>query len=86
MNYPKVLYKGDHYEDFQEMSRDVHSNKLEHRYVASEEEEIQAMEEGFGPLGDLMRSEPMVEEGIIGTQGAPAIERMHRRGPKAKIA
>ena len=59
MNYPKVLYKGEHYEDFMQMGRDVHSNKLEHRYVNSEEEEIQAMEDGFAPLGNFIGTQPI---------------------------
>lgn len=65
MNYPKVLYKGDHYEDFQQMTRDVHTNKLEHRYVSTEEEEIQAMEDGFAPLGNFI--------------GTPHVEKMKKR-------
>lgn len=73
MNYPKMLYRGEHYEDFQQMGRDIHANVMEHRQVNSEDEEIQALEDGFGPLGQF-----------IGTQASQSIEKMKkRRGDQA---
>lgn len=77
MNYPKVLYRGEHYEDFQQMGRDVHSNKIEHRHVSSEAEEAQAMEDGFGPLGDFIGPANSLEN--VGTHGSAPIEKIKKR-------
>lgn len=82
MNYPKVLYRGNHYDDYMQMGRDVHSNALEHRYVHSEEEETKAMEDGFGPLGDFIGSR---SEEIIGSHSSPPIEKIGKRRGRPRL-
>lgn len=85
MNYPKMLYRGDHYNDFMQMGHDIHSNKLEHRYVNNEEEEIQAVEDGFGPLANFIGQREVLGEDIIGTQSAPAIEKIRKPRGRPRV-
>lgn len=57
MNYPKVLYKGEFYTDYQQLSSDVHSHKIAQVIVAGEEEEADVRADGFGDLGELMANQ-----------------------------
>lgn len=62
MNYPKVLYKGAQYTDYQQLSADIHAHKVAQVIIASEEEEADVRADGFGELGDLMGVKAVQEE------------------------
>ena len=56
--YPKVLYRGPQFDDFQELGRKITSKEVESVRVMNEEEEARKVKEGFGHLSKLMEKRP----------------------------
>ena len=56
--YPKVLYRGPQFDDFQELSRKITSKEVESVVVPNAEEEAKKVKEGFGHLSKLMEKRP----------------------------
>ena len=56
--YPKVLYRGPQFDDFQELGRKITSKEVESVRVMNEEEEARKVKEGFGNLSKLMEKRP----------------------------
>lgn len=56
--YPKVLYKGPQFDDWQELGRKITSREVESVTVQNAEEEAAKVKEGFGHLSKLMEKRP----------------------------
>lgn len=57
-DYPKVLYKGPQFDDWQELSRKVSSREVQSVTVQNAEEEAEKVKEGFGHISKLMEKRP----------------------------
>ena len=57
-DYPKVLYKGPQFDDWQELGRKITSREVESVTVTNAEEEAAKVREGFGHLSKLMEKRP----------------------------
>lgn len=57
-DYPKVLYKGPQFDDWQELGRKITSREVESVMVQNAEEEASKVKEGFGHLSKLMEKRP----------------------------
>lgn len=72
MDYPKMLYKGGQYTDWQELGADIHSKHVPSIIVKSEDEEVAAREDGFVDAADLMIvPAAVVEETAAKRRGRP---------------
>ena len=56
--YPKVLYRGPQFDDFQELGRQIGTKEVQAVVVKTQEEEAQKTKEGFGHLSKLMEKRP----------------------------
>lgn len=54
-DYPKVLYKGDHYEDWQAVCEALKMKFIQSVTVTSKEEEDERISEGYGHISFLMK-------------------------------
>ena len=52
--YPKVLYRGPQFSDFQELGRKIGTREVESVLVQNQQEEDAKVKEGFGHLSKLM--------------------------------
>ena len=56
--YPKVLYKGPQFDDFQELGRKIGTREVESVIVTCREDEALRVKEGYGHLSKLMEKKP----------------------------
>lgn len=74
MNYPKALYKGAQYSDWQTLCADLHAKRIEMVTVAHEDEEKEARADGFVDAAALMivRENTTIKAAIAAAFSPPA--------------